>query len=143
METDNAVLETATTSVFADLGLPDYVLKAVTDAGYTTPTQIQTQAIPELLKGRDLIGGSQTGTGKTAAFALPIIARLSKHGRLRALILEPTRELAQQVNDALVKYCKHTSLRVALLYGGVRYGKQREQLERGADIVVATPGAPA
>ena len=140
METDTAVLETATTSVFADLGLPDYVLKAVTDAGYTTPTQIQTQAIPELLKGRDLIGGSQTGTGKTAAFALPIIARLSKHGRLRALILEPTRELAQQVNDALVKYCKHTSLRVALLYGGVRYGKQREQLERGADIVVATPG---
>jgi ATP-dependent RNA helicase RhlE len=140
METDTAVNETATVSAFSDLGLPDYVLDAVEDAGYTTPTPIQAQAIPELLDGRDLIGGSQTGTGKTAAFALPIIARLGKHGKLRALVLEPTRELANQVYDAVVNYAKHTNLRVALLYGGVKYGKQRDQLKSGADIVIATPG---
>ena len=135
-----AVAETASTPMFADLGLPEYVLKAVADAGYTTPTPIQAQAIPELLVGKDLIGGSQTGTGKTAAFALPIIARLNKHGKLRALILEPTRELAQQVYDAIYKYSDFTNLHVALIYGGVKYGKQREQLLNGPDIVVATPG---
>jgi ATP-dependent RNA helicase RhlE len=140
MENDTAVIETAHTSAFADLGLPEFVLEAVQDAGYTIPTPIQQQAIPELLKGKDLIGGSQTGTGKTAAFALPIIARLKSHGRLRALVMEPTRELAQQVYDAVTAYSKHTNLHVALLYGGVRYGKQREQLQRGADIVIATPG---
>jgi ATP-dependent RNA helicase RhlE len=140
METKDAVIETASVSAFSDLGLPDYVLKAVSDAGYTVPTPIQVQAIPELLQGKDLIGGSQTGTGKTAAFALPMVARLRKHGALRALVLEPTRELAQQVYDAVCAYASHTNLRVALLYGGVRYGKQREQLDRGADIVIATPG---
>jgi len=140
MDTDSAVLETAPTPVFADLGLPEFVLKAVADAGYTTPTPIQAQAIPELLSGRDLIGGSQTGTGKTAAFALPIVARLARHGRLRALILEPTRELAQQVYEAITAYASHTDLRVSLLYGGVRYGKQRDELKAGPDIVVATPG---
>ncbi|MFA5257509.1 MAG: DEAD/DEAH box helicase [Opitutales bacterium] len=140
METDTATLEVALTPAFADLGLPEFVLKAVADAGYTIPTPIQTQAIPQLLEGRDLIGGSQTGTGKTAAFALPLIARLHKHGKTRALILEPTRELAQQVYDAFVQYAKHTNLRLALLYGGVRYGKQRDQIDRVPDIIVATPG---
>jgi len=140
METDTAVNETAIVSAFSDLGLPDFVLDAVEDAGYTSPTPIQAQAIPELLDGKDLIGGSQTGTGKTAAFSLPIVARLKKHGKLRALILEPTRELANQVYDAVTQYAKHTNLRVALLYGGVKYGKQRDQLKAGADIVIATPG---
>ena len=140
METDTATIEVANTSAFADLGLPEFVLKAVADAGYTQPTPIQEQAIPQLLEGKDIIGGAQTGTGKTAAFALPIIARLHKHGKTRALIMEPTRELAQQVYDALQVFAKHTNLRTALLYGGVRYGKQREQIQRGADIIVATPG---
>ena len=140
METDAAVIETAQAPAFKDLGLPEFVLKAVADAGYDTPTPIQAQAIPELLQGRDLIGGSQTGTGKTAAFALPMIARLARHGKIRALILEPTRELAQQVYDAISKYASHTDLRVTLLYGGVRYGKQRDELKAGPDIVVATPG---
>jgi ATP-dependent RNA helicase RhlE len=140
MDTDTAVNETAKVSAFDELGLPDFVLDAVEDAGYTTPTPIQAQAIPVLLEGRDLIGGSQTGTGKTAAFALPIVARLSRHGKLRALVLEPTRELAQQVYDAVLAYARHTNLHVALLYGGVKYGKQREQLAAGPDIVIATPG---
>jgi len=140
METDAAVIETATAPAFESLGLPGFVLDAVADAGYTQPTPIQAQAIPELLAGRDLVGGSQTGTGKTAAFALPMVARLARHGKLRALILEPTRELAQQVYDAISLFAKHTDLRVALLYGGVRYGKQRDDLRAGADIVVATPG---
>ena len=140
MEQEAAVATTANVITFADLGLPEPVLNAVTEAGYVLPTPIQAQAIPELLKGRDLIGGSQTGTGKTAAFALPIITRLATHGKLRALILEPTRELAQQVYDAFEKYAKHTNLHLALLYGGVKYGRQREQLQAGADIVIATPG---
>jgi ATP-dependent RNA helicase RhlE len=131
--------------LFSDLGLPENVLQAVHEAGYTRPTPIQAQAIPELLSGRDLIGGSQTGTGKTAAFALPILARLLEHqdGRdssPRCLILEPTRELAVQVFEAFEKYGKHSSLKLALLYGGVRYGRQREQIEAGADIIIATPG---
>ncbi|MDX2108912.1 MAG: DEAD/DEAH box helicase [Verrucomicrobiota bacterium] len=126
--------------MFADLGLPESVLRAVAEAGYTSPTPIQAQAIPMLLKGMDLIGGSQTGTGKTAAFALPIIARLGKHGKLRALILEPTRELATQVFEAIEKYAKYTDLHVALFYGGTRYGKQLDMIRGGADIVVATPG---
>jgi ATP-dependent RNA helicase RhlE len=140
METDAAVIETATAPAFESLGLPGFVLDAVADAGYTQPTPIQAQAIPQLLTGRDLVGGSQTGTGKTAAFALPMVARLARHGKLRALILEPTRELAQQVYDAISLFAKHTDLHVALLYGGVRYGKQRDDLRAGADIVVATPG---
>jgi len=140
METEIVAVEATSTPAFTELGLPDYVLKAIKDAGYETPTPIQQQAIPELLAGRDLIGGSQTGTGKTAAFALPLIARLHRHGKVRALILEPTRELAQQVYDAITVFAKHTNLRTALLYGGVRYGKQRDQIARTPDIVVATPG---
>lgn len=141
MDTSEAVLDTAIeTTTFADLGLPEHVLKAVTETGYKSPTPIQAQAIPELLKGRDLIGGSQTGTGKTAAFALPIISLLGRHKGPRALILEPTRELAQQVYESFKKYAKYSDLRLALLYGGVRYGKQREQLAADPDIIIATPG---
>src|SRR5690606_18416529 len=141
MDTSDAVLDTALETItFADLGLPEHVLKAVKETGYDTPTPIQAQAIPELLQGRDLIGGSQTGTGKTAAFALPIISLLGKHKGTRALILEPTRELAQQVYEAFLKYGKFSNLRLALLYGGVRYGKQREQLAADPDIIIATPG---
>lgn len=125
---------------FSELGLSAPVLQAVTESGYEIPTSIQAQAIPMVLAGRDIIGSSQTGTGKTAAFALPIISKLGTPGKLRCLILEPTRELAAQVEDQFQKYGKHTGLRPVLIHGGVGYGKQREELEKGADVIMATPG---
>jgi ATP-dependent RNA helicase RhlE len=125
---------------FASLGLSASVLQATQDLGFKEPTPIQAQAIPIALLGKDIIGSAQTGTGKTAAFALPILQHLEKPGKLRALILEPTRELADQVCEALQKFSKHTGLRIGLIYGGVGYGAQREQIQRGIDILVATPG---
>jgi superfamily II DNA/RNA helicase len=129
---------------FADLGLSDELLKAVTDAGYSEPTPIQAQAIPSVLMMRDLIGIAQTGTGKTAAFVLPMIDILS-HGRSRArmprsLILEPTRELAAQVAENFEKYGAGTKLSMALLIGGVSMGDQIKALEKGVDVLIATPG---
>jgi superfamily II DNA/RNA helicase len=129
---------------FADLGLSDDLLRAVTDAGYTEPTPIQRQAIPSVLMGRDLIGIAQTGTGKTAAFVLPMIDILGE-GRTRALmprslILEPTRELAAQVAENFEKYGTNHKLSMALLIGGVQMGDQVKALERGVDVLIATPG---
>lgn len=130
-----------TPSPWDDLGLANPVLRAVREAGYERPTPIQAEAIPLLLAGRDVIGGSQTGTGKTAAFMLPILSRLGRHQpQPRVLVLEPTRELAQQVIAQVEKYGKYAGLRAALLHGGVGYGRQRQQLEQGVDIIVATPG---
>ena len=125
---------------FETLGLSEAVLKAIEQSGYTTPTPIQAQAIPLILAGHDVIGASQTGTGKTAAFALPTLSQLTPLGRPQILVLEPTRELAHQVSEQFIKYGEHTGLKVALLYGGVGYGQQTEELAAGADIVVATPG---
>jgi superfamily II DNA/RNA helicase len=129
---------------FADLGLSPKVLSAVTDAGYTVPTPIQAGAIPHALQGKDVLGIAQTGTGKTAAFVLPMITRLEK-GRARArmprtLILEPTRELAAQVEENFIKYGKNHKLNIALLIGGVSFDEQDKKLERGADVLIATPG---
>ena len=125
---------------FSKLGLCDALAFAVQEMGYVTPTPIQAQAIPVVLQGGDVIGSAQTGTGKTAAFALPIIQRLGTHGKLRCLILEPTRELALQVEEAFQKFAKFTDLNVTIVYGGVGYGKQLEDLKRGMDILAATPG---
>ena len=125
---------------FSKLGLSDALAFAVQEMGYTSPTPIQAQAIPVVLRGGDVIGSAQTGTGKTAAFALPIIQLLQTHGPMRCLILEPTRELALQVEEAFHKYAKFTDLRVTIVYGGVGYGKQVEDLKRGVDILAATPG---
>ena len=125
---------------FTTLGLSPKVLDGVKAAGYAEPTAIQQRAIPLILEGRDLIGSAQTGTGKTAAFALPIISRLAQRGKLRALVLEPTRELAAQVETAIRDYSRFTNLRTAVLYGGTGYGKQDQALRQGTDIVVATPG---
>ncbi len=125
---------------FDELGLSPTVLQAVTESGYESPTPIQAQAIPLILEGRDVIGASQTGTGKTAAFALPSLSKIKPLGKPQILVLEPTRELADQVAEQFLHYGKHTGCKVALLYGGVGYGKQDEQLKAGADIVVATPG---
>lgn len=127
-------------TAFSQLGLSDALAYAVQEMGYVEPTPIQKQAIPLVLAGRDVIGSAQTGTGKTAAFALPIIQRLGGHGPLRVLILEPTRELALQVEEAFHKFAKFTDLRVTIVYGGVGYGKQTDDLRRGMDILAATPG---
>jgi superfamily II DNA/RNA helicase len=129
---------------FADLGLSDELLRAVTESGYTEPTPIQRQAIPSVLMGRDLIGIAQTGTGKTAGFVLPMIDILAQ-GRSRArmprsLILEPTRELAAQVAENFEKYGKHHKLSMALLIGGVSMGDQQKALAKGVDVLIATPG---
>jgi superfamily II DNA/RNA helicase len=129
---------------FADLGLSDQLLRAVAEAGYDTPTAIQKQAIPSVLMMRDLIGIAQTGTGKTASFVLPMIDILAE-GRSRArmprsLILEPTRELAAQVAENFEKYGKYHKLSMALLIGGVQMGDQVKALEKGVDVLIATPG---
>jgi superfamily II DNA/RNA helicase len=129
---------------FADIGLSDELLRAVTEAGYDIPTPIQAQAIPSVLMMRDIIGIAQTGTGKTASFVLPMIDILA-HGRARArmprsLILEPTRELAAQVAENFEKYGKYHKLSMALLIGGVQMGDQVKALEKGVDVLIATPG---
>jgi superfamily II DNA/RNA helicase len=131
-------------TTFADLGLSEELLRAVEDTGYTTPTPIQEQAIPQVLRGRDVLGLAQTGTGKTAGFTLPMIDILAS-GRAKArmprsLILEPTRELAAQVSESFVKYGKHHKLTQALIIGGVAFGDQDKKLDRGVDVLIATPG---
>ncbi len=129
---------------FQDLGLSEPVLQAIADAGYTTPTPIQEKAIPWVQMGRDVLGCAQTGTGKTASFVLPMIDALSQ-GRAKArmprsLILEPTRELAAQVAENFDKYGKYLKLTKALLIGGVSMDEQQKLLERGVDVLIATPG---
>jgi ATP-dependent RNA helicase RhlE len=125
---------------FKDFGLHDDVVRGVESMGYVDPTPIQLRAFPIILSGKDMMGSAQTGTGKTAAFALPILTQLKQHGAMRALILEPTRELAAQVETAFRDYARFMDIQVALIHGGVGYGKQREQLGSGMDILVATPG---
>ncbi len=134
---------------FDELGLLPELLRAVKDAGYTQPTPIQSQAIPIVLSGKDVMGGAQTGTGKTAGFTLPLLQRLAKYATsspsparhpVRALILAPTRELAMQVHESVVTYSKHVPLRSVCIYGGVDIKPQIAQLREGREIVVATPG---
>ena len=137
---------------FSDLKLSDVILRAVEHEGYETPTPIQAQAIPHIVEGKDVLGCAQTGTGKTAAFSLPILHRLHasqasvphpnqhKHRPIRALILSPTRELALQIDESIRTYGGHTHLRSACIFGGVSQGAQTRALKNGVDIVVATPG---
>jgi ATP-dependent RNA helicase RhlE len=128
---------------FKALNLSESVLRGVQAAGYTDPTPIQLRAIPVVLSGGDLIGSAQTGTGKTAAFALPILSRLAAHRpghNPRVLVLEPTRELAAQVETAFRDFARFTDIRPVAIFGGVGYGYQRQELKRGVDIIVATPG---
>ena len=130
-----------TPASFSHLGLSSVVLAAVSDAGYTHPTPIQQEAIPVALSGRDIMGLANTGTGKTAAFTLPIIDRLlDGPRRTRVLILTPTRELAAQVDDSFRKYGKHSDLDVAAVFGGVPIEPQERALRQGVDVIVATPG---
>ncbi|HNL22638.1 MAG TPA: DEAD/DEAH box helicase, partial [Rhodocyclaceae bacterium] len=134
---------------FEDLGLMPELLRAVHEAGYTSPTPIQAQAIPTVLQGLDVMGGAQTGTGKTAGFTLPTLQRLARHAStspsparhpVRALILAPTRELAMQVHDSVKTYSKYVPLRSVCIYGGVDIKPQIAELREGREIVVATPG---
>jgi ATP-dependent RNA helicase RhlE len=125
---------------FKTLGLSPEIVRGVQAVGYVDPTPIQLRAIPAVLAGKDVIGSAQTGTGKTAAFALPILTLLKAHGACRCLILEPTRELAVQVETSFRDYGRFTDLRTTVIYGGVGYGKQRDDLKRGVDVLVATPG---
>jgi superfamily II DNA/RNA helicase len=129
---------------FSELGLSPETLQAVADTGYTTATPIQAQAIPVALAGRDVLGIAQTGTGKTAAFTLPMIDRLqagrAKARMPRSLVIEPTRELADQVAAAFERYAKNAKLSWALLIGGVSFGDQEKKLDRGVDVLIATPG---
>ncbi len=125
---------------FEVLGFSPAILAAIRDVGYTQPTEIQVKAAPIVLEGKDLVGASQTGTGKTAAFGMPTLTRLGKPGKLRCLILEPTRELAAQVVEAFEQLNQYTGLRTLLVHGGVGYDRQRKGLQQGCDIVVATPG---
>ena len=129
---------------FSELGLSPATLQAVADAGYHTATPIQEWAIPPILAGRDVLGIAQTGTGKTAAFTLPMVDRLAT-GRARArmpraLVIAPTRELADQVADSFEKYAKGQKLSWALLIGGVSFSDQEQKLDRGVDVLIATPG---
>lgn len=132
---------------FSNLGLSEALLKAIADAGYTTPTPIQAQAVPAILTGRDLLAAAQTGTGKTAGFTLPILQRLSQtsYGRnrpVRCLILTPTRELAAQVGESVIKYGRHLQprLKSEVVFGGVKINPQMMRLRGGVDILTATPG---
>src|SRR3982751_993524 len=141
---DPVILASSSELRFDELGLSPGLLKAVADSGYTTPTPIQARGIPEVLKGRDLIGIAQTGTGKTASFTLPMIEILSR-GRAKArmprtLILEPTRELAAQVAESFERYGKYNKLSMALLIGGVSFDDQDKKLDRGVDVLIAPPG---
>ncbi|MFM7244067.1 MAG: DEAD/DEAH box helicase [Planctomycetaceae bacterium] len=140
--TDTPVLATS----FTDLGLSEQLLRALADEGYTTPTPIQAKAIPHVLAGRDLFGCAQTGTGKTAAFALPLIDRLRENPRkpeprrCRVLVLAPTRELAAQIHESFLAYGRHSGLRAAVIYGGVGQQPQARAMQHGVDVLVATPG---
>ncbi|TAL78893.1 MAG: DEAD/DEAH box helicase [Burkholderiaceae bacterium] len=137
------------TVTFSDFGLHPGLLQAVAASGYTIPTPIQAQAIPVVIQGRDVMGAAQTGTGKTAAFALPILHRLMQYANtsasparhpVRALILTPTRELADQISDSVVQYSQFVPLRSAVVFGGVDIGPQRDALRRGCEVLIATPG---
>ena len=130
---------------FSKLGLDDRILRAIGDAGYTEPTPIQSAAIPEIIAGRDVIGIAQTGTGKTAAFVLPILTKLVRESEgtrrgLRALVVAPTRELVVQIEENVRAYAKHLPLRMATIFGGVSERPQIEALRSGVELVVATPG---
>ena len=146
---DATAVTPAATITFADFGLDPLIQKAVSEQGYTIPTPIQAQAIPHVLAGSDLMGAAQTGTGKTAAFVLPIIQKILRHASnsasparhpIRALVLTPTRELAVQVAENAASYSKHTDLRTAVVYGGVDMKEQVALLRNGVEILIATPG---
>jgi len=140
-ETEGDVKEPGESETFESLGLSEAVKRAVRDAGYSIPTPIQREAIPHILRGRDVIGLAQTGTGKTAAFTLPLVDQLIRGPRrTRAVVLTPTRELCMQVEQSIQKYAQHSQLSVVAVFGGVPLEPQQKALRDGVDVIVATPG---
>jgi ATP-dependent RNA helicase RhlE len=125
---------------FQELGLLESVVHGVQSLGFVEPTPVQERCIPLILQGKDVIGSAQTGTGKTAAFALPVLTRLGKRGAARCLVLEPTRELAIQVETAFQYYTRFNDIEIGVFYGGVGYDRQKKLLDLGIDVIVATPG---
>jgi len=125
---------------FQEMGLMDAVVHGVQSLGFVEPTPVQERCIPLILQGRDVIGSAQTGTGKTAAFALPILSKLKERRGPRCLVLEPTRELAIQVETAFQYYARFTEIEIGVVYGGVGYDRQKKLIQFGVDVVVATPG---
>jgi ATP-dependent RNA helicase RhlE len=125
---------------FQELGLLESVVHGVQSLGFVEPTPVQERCIPLILQGKDVIGSAQTGTGKTAAFALPVLTRLGKRGAARCLVLEPTRELAIQVETAFQYYTRFNEIEIGVFYGGVGYDRQKKLLDLGIDVIVATPG---
>jgi ATP-dependent RNA helicase RhlE len=132
---------------FKDLGIIDPILQALEEKGYKTPTPIQEKSVPILLKGKDLLGCAQTGTGKTASFAIPIIQMLAKEHnennrqrKIKALVVTPTRELAIQIEENFTEYSRYTKLRNTVIFGGVKQGAQTARLRQGIDVLIATPG---
>lgn len=145
---NSATVSATNADSFAELGLREEIIRALTECGYTTPTPIQKSAIPAVLKGQDLMAGAQTGTGKTAGFTLPILQRLAEFdfaksnnkAKIRALILTPTRELAAQVEESVRTYSKYLDIKTNVVFGGVNITQQKQRLNRRVDILVATPG---
>ena len=130
---------------FSELGLAEPILRAVSEQGYTTPSPVQAEAIPEIIAGRDVMAAAQTGTGKTAGFTLPMLQRLltgkpANSNRCRALILTPTRELAAQIGENVTAYSKYLNIKSAVVYGGVSINPQMRALRSGVDVLVACPG---
>lgn len=125
---------------FDDLGLKKEILQSVKDAGFTIPSPIQAAAIPFILQGRDIVGQAHTGTGKTAAFGLPALNNIDPRNGVGILVITPTRELATQVSDELFKYGRNIGARTVTVYGGSSYNRQIDLIQRGASVVVATPG---
>ena len=137
---ENAQTEEEKTITFADLGLKEELLKSVKFAGFVTPSPIQAQAIPIVIAGRDIVGQAHTGTGKTAAFSLPALHNMKVDGSVEMLVITPTRELASQVSDEIFKYGRNLGAKTVTVYGGSSYKRQLDLIERGASVVVATPG---
>ena len=132
---------------FKELGIIEPILKALTAEGYTNPTPIQEKSIPILLKGKDLLGCAQTGTGKTAAFSIPIIQQLvmdrgadQQQRKIRTLVVTPTRELAIQIGENFTSYSRFTGIRNTVIFGGIKQGRQTDALRKGVDVLIATPG---
>ncbi|WP_296174547.1 DEAD/DEAH box helicase, partial [uncultured Brevundimonas sp.] len=146
MRTSASERRSVSNITFESMGLNKALLQALASTGYEKPTPIQAKAIPDVMLGKDLLGIAQTGTGKTAAFALPILHRLAENRvppqprTTRALILSPTRELATQIADSFKQYGAHLGFRVAVIFGGVKYGPQERALQQGLDVLVAAPG---
>jgi len=141
-DTKNASQKNSDTTSFSDLFLSEAVMQAVNEVGYETPSPIQALMIPQMLKGKDVIGQAQTGTGKTAAFALPVLSTIeTKNKTAQILVITPTRELAIQVSEAFQRYACHIKgFHVLPIYGGQAYGTQLHQLKRGPQVIVGTPG---